>query len=114
MDKPDQLSILQQNINKSLISQLDFLVAARKTAFDICAIQEPYIDFRGKSRANHTWTTVYPSTHSTALDALRSLLLVNTDLDPNGWQQINIPHLDITAIEVKARDYTLRIFKLYP
>ena len=113
MIKPSRLSIYKQNINKSLTSQLDLLVALRRDTFNICVIQEPYINFRGKSRANLAWSTVYPSTHHNAPDSTRSLLLMNTDIDPFAWQQINIPHLDITAIEIATSMLKLRIYNVY-
>jgi hypothetical protein len=70
-------TIRQQNTNKSLLSQLDLLESLKRDDYDVCAIQEPYIDFNGKSRANHQWTTVYPDTHHSHPDSTRSLLLIN-------------------------------------
>ena len=54
------IQVHQQNVNKLLISQLDLLVSLRRNTYDICTIQEPYIDFNGKSQANWQWITVYP------------------------------------------------------
>ena len=94
------LNIQQQNINKSLISQLDLLASLRRDDYNICAIQEPYIDFNGKTCANRQWVTVYPITHEEHTDAMRSVTLVNTDLLTDTWRQIQLQHPDITAIEM--------------
>ena len=96
------LQLHQQNVNKSLISQQDLLISLKRDDFDICAIQKPYINRNGMSRANFQWFTVYPSTHTSAPDATRSILLINTNLLTNNWKQIPIPDPDITAIELSG------------
>ena len=107
------LTIRQQNTNKSLISQLDLLESLKRDDYDICAIQEPYVDFNRKSRANRQWATIYPSTHHSHPDSTRSLLLVNTNILTDSWKQINIQHPDITAIELKGPFGTIRIINIY-
>ena len=107
------LTIRQQNTNKSLTSQLDLLESLKRNEYDICAIQEPYIDFNGKSRANRQWMTVYPNTHHSHPDSTRSLLLINTNLLTDSWKQINFQHPDITAIELKGPFGTIRIINVY-
>jgi hypothetical protein len=107
------IQIRQQNVNKSLISQLDLLVSLRRNTYDITAIQEPYIDFNGKSRANRQWITVYPNTHKEHLQATRALILVNTNLSTDAWKQIPFQHPDITAIELTGEFGTLRIINIY-
>jgi len=57
-DKP--IRFWQQNVNKSLISQLDLLNNIDPKQFDFVFIQEPHIDFLNLTRANHYWTVVYP------------------------------------------------------
>ena len=107
------LKIRQQNVNKSLISQLDLLASLRRDDYDVCTIQEPYIDFNGKTRANRQWITVYPNTHSEHPDATRSVILVNTNLVTDTWKQIQLQHPDITAIEMTGEFGTLRIINVY-
>src|SRR3984885_8133890 len=63
-------------------------------------IQEPYIDFNGKSRANRQWITVYPNTHNEHPQATRAVILVNTNKSTDAWKQIPFQHPDITAIEI--------------
>ncbi|KAF8227058.1 hypothetical protein L208DRAFT_1496931, partial [Tricholoma matsutake] len=103
----------QQNVNKSLISQLDLLVSLRRNTYDICAIQEPYIDFNGKSRANQQWITVYPNTHKDHPQATRAAILINTNISTDGWKQTHFQHPDITAIELTGEFGTLCIINIY-
>jgi hypothetical protein len=107
------LQIRQQNTNKSLVSQLDLLDSLRRDEYDICLIQEPYVDFRGKTCANQNWTTVYPGTHQEHPDSTRSIILVNASLLTNTWKQIDFQHSDITAIEITGNFGTLRIINIY-
>ena len=103
----------QQNTNKSLTAQLDVLMSLRRNIYDVCAIQEPYIDFRGKSRANNHWHILYPTTHDTAPHTTRSILLINANILTNNWLQLNIPHPDISAIEVSTLKEKIQIFNIY-
>src|ERR1700733_8573567 len=94
------IQIRQQNVNKSLISQLDLLVSLKCNVYDITAIREPYINFNGKSQANRQWITVYPNTHNEHPQATRAVILVNTNISTDAWKQIPFQHPDITAIEI--------------
>ena len=105
--------IWQQNVNKLLESQLDLLESLRRNKYDICAIQEPYVDFNGKTRANHNWTTIYSNMHQEHPDRTRSVILVNANLLTDAWKQINIEHPDITAIEIQGQFGTLQIINIY-
>lgn len=107
------IQIRQQNINKSLISQLDLLQSLRHDDYDVCTIQEPYIDFRGKTRANRQWITVYPNTHQEYPDKTRSIILVNTNLSTDTWKQLQFRHPDITAVEITGNFGTLQIINVY-
>ena len=107
------LQIRQQNVNKSLISQLDLLQSIKRDDYNICVIQEPYIDFRGKTRANRQWSVIYPSTHQEHPDSTRSVILINANLVTDAWKQIHFQHPDITAIEIQGHLGTLRIINIY-
>src|ERR1700735_1375941 len=107
------LQIRQQNVNKSLLAQQDLLISLKKDTYNLCAIQEPYIDHHGLSRANLHWYTIYPSTHATDPKETRSVLLINTNLLTNDWKQIPIPHPDITAVELSGTYGKIRIFNIY-
>ena len=47
--------------------------------------------------ANTQWITIYPSTHNWAPNTTRSVILVNTNLLTNNWNQLHIKHPDVTA-----------------
>jgi predicted secreted protein len=53
--------IWQQNVAKSSVVQHDVLANANPKDWDIIAIQEPYMDFLGLTRANPHWNVIYPS-----------------------------------------------------
>jgi hypothetical protein len=107
------IQIHQQNTNKSLISQSDLLASLRRDSYDFCLIQEPYIDFRGKTRANRNWVVIYPSTHHECPDQTRSVILVNTNLVSDSWKQIHFKHPDITAIKIQGMFGMLCIINIY-
>jgi hypothetical protein len=89
------------------------LQSLRWDDYDICIIQEPYINHRGKTRANHQWITVYLNTHQEYPDKTRSVILVNTNLWTDAWKQVHFQHLDITAIEITGNFGTLQIINVY-
>lgn len=107
------LQFQQQNMNKSLISQLDLLASLRRDEYDICAIQEPYINFNGKTHANRQWTTIYLNTHKVHPGATRAVILVNANIPTDNWKQIHIQHPDIMAIEMTGDFGTLHILNIY-
>lgn len=58
------LQICQQNTNRSLESQIDLLKSLKQNEYDLCLIQEPYIDFKGETWANQKWVS-YTQAHIT-------------------------------------------------
>ncbi|TFK16961.1 hypothetical protein FA15DRAFT_546699, partial [Coprinopsis marcescibilis] len=107
-----QLRIWQQNINKSLIGQMDLLVAMKRK-YDICAIQEPYIDFLGLTWANSNWTVIYPHNHTKNPKATRSLILVSAKISSDAWTPLVLNSQDVTGIEIYGDFGTIRIFNVY-
>ncbi|TFK17099.1 hypothetical protein FA15DRAFT_550429, partial [Coprinopsis marcescibilis] len=106
------LRIWQQNINKSLIGQTDLLVSM-KQKYDICAIQEPYIDFLGLTQANSNWTVIYPHNHLKNPKATQSLLLINSRISLDAWTPTVIDSQDVTGIEIYGDFGTIQIFNIY-
>ena len=107
------LQLQQQNINKSLLSQLDLLQSLKCNMYDVCTIQELYIDFQGHTWANCNWTTIYPNTHKTHPDSTRSIILINTNLLTDAWKQIDFNHPDIMAVEITGQFSTLQVINVY-
>ncbi|KAJ7123911.1 hypothetical protein C8R46DRAFT_928113, partial [Mycena filopes] len=108
-----RLRLWQQNLNKSLDSQLDFLHSLKPSVYDIALIQEPHIDFRGVSRSNRAFISVYPPTHTKNQRGTRSLILVNARIPTSSWSVIPIPSPDITAIEIVGDFGTVRFINIY-
>ena len=112
-DQPQHLRISQQNLNKSLIAQLHLLNTAKPTEWDILLIQEPWIAFNG-TRATPHWRVLYPKIYfedNTKL--LRSLILVNSNIPTNSYQQIQFNTADVTGITLKIGDRKIIIINVY-
>ena len=78
-----RLHIWQQNLNKSDKAHYDLINMLLHKNWDILALQEPYIDALGNTKANSQWHVVYPSPHLTNSTINRLVLLVNVALDVN-------------------------------
>ena len=101
-DDERQVTICQQNINKSLIAQIDLLHQLDPSTHNICAIQEPYLDHNHNSRATHNWYTIYPKEHYVEPSKTRSLMLVNKRIATDAWMQIDCRSSDVTAVQVST------------
>ena len=110
----DRLTILQLNTNKSDKCMHDFL---QGNDAGVIAIQEPYIDFLGCTRALPHLRVVYPTQHldnyAKPTTRTRSLLLLNTKLPTDCWTQLPIDSPDVTAVQLTGEFGTLRIFNIY-
>jgi hypothetical protein len=56
-----RVKIWQQNLAKSNTAQQEMIAAATPNKWNILALQEPWIDHLGKTRANPKWSMVYPT-----------------------------------------------------
>ncbi|KAJ6521978.1 hypothetical protein DFH09DRAFT_1424405, partial [Mycena vulgaris] len=107
------LTLWQQNLNKSLDGQNDFLHRLNPNIYDIALIQEPYFDSRGTTRANKRWVSIVPPTHTPHQKLTRSLIFVNIRLPSSSWTAIPIPSPDVTAMQIHGAFGTIRIFNVY-
>ncbi|KAJ7196019.1 hypothetical protein B0H12DRAFT_976227, partial [Mycena haematopus] len=107
------LRVWQQNLNKSLRSQLDMLGSLKPNKYDLALIQEPTIDFKNMTRTNFFFTSVYPTAHASSPEKTRSLILVNTRIVSSEWKVLPFPSSDITAIELSTPAGALRIINIY-
>jgi len=113
MTHPTKLRIWQQNVNQSLIAQLDTLESADPKGYDLILLQEPYVDHLGATRATTYWTVVYPPRHRDAPKRSRSIILVNKRLATSSWTQIDVPSFDISAIQLQGEHSILQIYNVY-
>ncbi|KAJ7444011.1 hypothetical protein FB451DRAFT_941169, partial [Mycena latifolia] len=81
--------------------------------YHFAALQEPHIDFKGKTRANSWWTTVYPTLHGKEGRKVHAVTLVNRSLPTNSWSQMHVPSADVVAVEYRADFGTLRVVNIY-
>lgn len=108
-----QLRIINQNVNKSLECQTDFLNRIDPEFYDIVTIQEPTFDFQRDSRATRKWIAVYPWKNARTEDRSRAMILINAELSSNNWAALPIDSLDIAAIEITGEFGKIRIFSIY-
>jgi hypothetical protein len=109
-----RIKIWQQNLGKSNIAQQEMIAAAMPSEWDILAIQEPWIDHLGKTRANSKWSVVYPTLMGRDnLPPPRSVMLVNTKFPSESVTQIPIKSNDITAVRIRTQHHTLTIINIY-
>jgi len=108
-----QLRIWQQNLNKSLISQQHLLNTARPSEWDILLLQEPWFG-NTVTQASHSWRVLYPDIYfRDKTSNLRSIILVNTNLSTDNYEQIQLPSTDVTGISFKTENCTLTILNVY-
>lgn len=109
-----QLCIWQQNLNKSLAAQLTLLNGPIVAQWDVVVIQEPTIDHRlCLTKANSHWRVVYP-THKFTLDATpRAVMLVNTKISTNNWEQIPFPSKDIVIVKFRSAQGACTLINIY-
>jgi hypothetical protein len=111
-NEPHQLCIWQQNCRKSLNLQLDVVNSLDPELYDICAIQEPYIDFNSNSRTPPNWTTIYPPPHyANRGGRTRSIILISPNITNCTPIPINSP--DVTSIQIETTQGSLRLINAY-
>ncbi|KAJ3858818.1 hypothetical protein EV359DRAFT_51748, partial [Lentinula novae-zelandiae] len=88
------------------------------TNIDIYAIQEPYIDSKGRTRALPHLRVIYPTGHTEYFGNAnrpksRSIIMISTHIPTDNWTQIDIDSPDITAIQITTGIGIIRIFNIY-
>ena len=108
-----KLKIWQQNLNKSLEGQLDLLQSLKDNDYDIMALQEPHIDFLGRTRANVHWRVVYPNRHLADLSKTRAAILINQNISTNNWDEIPLDSTDVTGVRVHGKFGVINLLNIY-
>jgi len=113
MRRSDQnLLICQQNVNKSLTAQNDFLHHLDLNTYNFAMIQEPYLDSNHNSHATCHWYTIYPK-HYVMLSWTRLILLVNRWIAMDAWHQVDIRLPDVTAISIYTGKGKVLLVNMY-
>ena len=109
------LKIWQHNINKSRTCQHDLISSGKlmRWEIDIAVFQEPSINGFSQTVASKDWKTIYPSTHANNPEKTRSVILIRDNLLMDGWEQIEFPSGDVTAVRIKGKWGKLTIFNIY-
>jgi ribonuclease HI/exonuclease III len=109
------ICIWQQNVNKSSTCQHDLISSGKllEDNINIIALQEPAVNFLGKSIASKEWITLYPTNHSKNPDKSRSIILLRATLCTDNWMQIDFPSSDVTVLQLTGAWGTLNIFNIY-
>ena len=108
------IHIWQQNVNKSLISQLHLLNAASPDDFNIILLQEPWFGPTKNTRSSHCWRVLYPNTHyADTTKPLRSIIFINTNIPTNLYVQIQFNSPDVTGVQITFDLQTVLIINVY-
>jgi ribonuclease HI len=111
---PKQLRIWQQNCRKSEFTQQCLTNALKPEKFDICLIQEPYLDYLNNTRSAPSWTVIYPPPHyMDKAPRTRSIILISPLIGSDICTVIPIDSPDITAIQIETQRGSIRIFNVY-
>jgi Endonuclease-reverse transcriptase len=87
---------------------------ARPEDWDVLAIQEPWIDALGKSRASQYWRIIYPANYYEEGRArIRSVLLINTNITTDCYSALPIYHSDITGVRFRGPHSSLSLINVY-
>lgn len=111
---PGKLRILQLNVRKLFTAQSTLLNTARPEDWDVLALQEPFLDKIGNTKASPFWTVRYPSTHHRDGSARsHSVLLINANIATDTYTLLDIPSPDITAVRFDGQSGHLSLFNVY-
>lgn len=109
-----RLRIWQENLNKSSTAQ-HCILSGPFTAkeYDIVAIQEPFIDLLGNTKATPDWNVIYPTQRYSHQERSRAVTLINKRINANNWRQLPFPSSDVTVIQLNGTFGKLTIFNIY-
>ncbi|KAF5375879.1 hypothetical protein D9615_008261 [Tricholomella constricta] len=111
---PSKLRIWQQNVRKSDLAQATVLNTARPEDWDVIALQEPFLDRLGNTKASPFWTVCYPYHHRRdGSTRSRSVLLINSNIATDAYTLLNVPSTDITAVRFNGTHGHLSVFNVY-
>ena len=108
------LGIWQQHLNKSNDAQVDLINLAKLTEWGVLVLQEPYLNHHNKTHSSSHWRVIYPVVHDAdRAPRTRSGLMISKHLSTNTWNEIQIPHPDVTAVTIRTNGRMIHIFNLY-
>ena len=110
-----EVTIWQQNVNKSQTGQHNLISSGKlvHAGIDIVALQEPALNFLGKTIAARDWIPIYPSTHEKEPGKTRSITLINANIPTESWEQVDFPSRDLTVVKISGTWGKMTIFNIY-
>lgn len=110
----EKLHIWQQNIRKSDIAQAAMLNSASPIKWDVLAIQEPFFDRLGNTKASRYWRVIYPTDHrKDGSTRSRSVLLINTNIPTDAYTILKIHSTDIAAVRFRGDHRGIFVYGIY-
>ena len=107
------LRIWQQNLNHSLTSQLHLPNSVHPNNWDVLILQEPWMGHLGTCSSPH-WRVPYPDTYFVDnTEKPHSLILINTNLPTNSYEQIHFNSPDITGILIAQGTSKIILINIY-
>lgn len=114
-DIHSELTIWQQNLNKSQTGQHDLISSGKLTSagIDIAALQEPSINFLGRTIASRDWIPLYPSSHEKDPKKTRAITLISSKLPTENWEQLEFHSGDVVVIKITGSWGQIVLFNIY-
>ncbi|KNZ72486.1 hypothetical protein J132_02997 [Termitomyces sp. J132] len=82
--------------------------------WDMLAIQEPYLNHLGNTKASSHWRVVYPRDHCcNGSSCSRSVILINANISTDTYLILPVCSMDITAICLMGNFENLAVFNVY-
>src|SRR5882724_1116176 len=97
-----QITICQQNLNKTLTAQCDFLHQLNPATHNLATTQEPYLDHLHNACTTHNWYPIYPKEHYIHPEKTRLLIFINRCIATDAWLQVDFRSSDMTAIQLST------------
>lgn len=110
----NELTIWQQNLNKPHTGQHDLISSGKLVDkhIDIVALQEPSINFLGKTITTRDWIPIYPSTHAKEQKKTRVITLMNSICPTENWEQLKFQSGDIVVVKITGSWGQLIVFNI--
>ena len=113
IDRSTRLRIWQQNVGKSWPATLHLINAGLHDDYDVIALQEPYLDSLGNTRASHKWRVIYPTKSAGGRHPYRTVLLINNSISTSICQPMPFPSHDVIAVHFAFPNNPFTLFSIY-
>ncbi|KAF8225385.1 hypothetical protein L208DRAFT_1041625, partial [Tricholoma matsutake] len=82
--------------------------------WDIIALQEPFLDNIGNTKASPYWRVLYPTDHhKDCSDCMCSILLINSNISTNAYTPLDLPCNNITTVHFSGEFSHLSILNVH-